>query len=68
MKGTMLKLHNMDHITLLGASKCIKARGMLIVATGVEDLRMLFSLAEGYGYSDWLIFDASVVLSKLDIS
>lgn len=28
---------------------------------GVDDLRQLFALAEGYGYSDWLIFDASVV-------
>lgn len=27
----------------------------------VADLKQLFSLAEGYGFSDWLVFDASVV-------
>lgn len=27
----------------------------------VSDLKRLFELAEGYGYSDWLVFDASVV-------
>lgn len=27
----------------------------------VADLRQLFSLAAAYGYSDWLVFDASVV-------
>ena len=28
---------------------------------GVQDLQKLFSLASGYGYEDWLVFDASVV-------
>ncbi|MFH1568760.1 MAG: histidine--tRNA ligase, partial [Gemmatimonadota bacterium] len=28
---------------------------------GVADLRRLFALAEGYGYADWLRFDASLV-------
>jgi len=28
---------------------------------GVRDLRQLFELAEGYGYGDWLRFDASLV-------
>ena len=27
----------------------------------VQDLRRLFSLAAGYGYTDWLVFDPSVV-------
>lgn len=27
----------------------------------VEDLRTLWELAKGYGYEDWLIFDASIV-------
>ncbi len=27
----------------------------------VEEMRRLFALAEGYGYADWLVFDASVV-------
>lgn len=27
----------------------------------VQDLRKLFSLADAYGYGDWLVFDASVV-------
>ena len=27
----------------------------------LSDLRRLWALAEGYGYSDWLVFDASVV-------
>jgi histidyl-tRNA synthetase len=27
----------------------------------VADLRRLFELAAAYGYSDWLVFDASVV-------
>mmetsp|Transcript_2630 Transcript_2630/g.3871 ORF Transcript_2630/g.3871 Transcript_2630/m.3871 type:complete len:317 (-) Transcript_2630:277-1227(-) len=27
----------------------------------LSDLRKLFSLAEAYGYADWLVFDASVV-------
>merc|ERR1711968_310871 len=30
-------------------------------AEGVQDLQKLFALAKGYGYEDWLIFDASVV-------
>jgi len=28
---------------------------------GVNDLRKLFQLAQSYGYSDWLIFDATVI-------
>lgn len=28
---------------------------------GVSDLRKLFQLAKSYGYSDWLIFDATVI-------
>jgi len=28
---------------------------------GIEELKRLFTLAEDYGYGDWLIFDASVV-------
>ncbi len=28
---------------------------------GIRDLRALFSLAEGYGFSEWLKFDASLV-------
>lgn len=28
---------------------------------GVTQLRRLFELAEGYGFQDWLAFDASVV-------
>lgn len=27
----------------------------------VADLRRLWSLADGYGFADWLVFDASVV-------
>ena len=27
----------------------------------VKDLQHLFQLAEGYGFSDWLVLDASVV-------
>ncbi len=27
----------------------------------VQDLKKLFTLAEAYGYGDWLVFDASVV-------
>ena len=27
----------------------------------VADLRRLFTLAAGYGYADWLVFDPSVV-------
>lgn len=30
-------------------------------AEAVEDLKRLFALAEGYGYADWLVLDASVV-------
>lgn len=30
-------------------------------AEALSDLRRLFELAEGYGYQDWLVFDASVV-------
>ena len=29
--------------------------------TGIEELKRLFSLADDYGFGDWLIFDASVV-------
>ena len=28
---------------------------------GVKDLKELFDLAEGYGFAEWLVFDASVV-------
>lgn len=28
---------------------------------GVAQLQSLFKLAEGYGYQDWLVFDASIV-------
>jgi histidyl-tRNA synthetase len=27
----------------------------------LADLQQLWALAEGYGYADWLVFDASVV-------
>jgi histidyl-tRNA synthetase len=27
----------------------------------LTDLQQLWRLAEGYGYADWLVFDASVV-------
>lgn len=27
----------------------------------LQDMQRLFQLAEGYGYRDWLVFDASVV-------
>jgi len=27
----------------------------------LSDLQQLWRLAEGYGYADWLVFDASVV-------
>jgi histidyl-tRNA synthetase len=30
-------------------------------APALEELRRLFALAEGYGYADWLAFDARVV-------
>jgi hypothetical protein len=30
-------------------------------AEALSDLRRLWALAEGYGYADWLVFDASVV-------
>ncbi len=30
-------------------------------AEAVEDMKRLFALAEGYGYADWLVLDASVV-------
>lgn len=30
-------------------------------AAALADLQQLWSLAEGYGYKDWLVFDASVV-------
>ncbi len=30
-------------------------------AEAVADLRRLFDLAAGYGFADWLVFDASVV-------
>lgn len=30
-------------------------------SSAVADMRRLFSLAEGYGFRDWLVFDASVV-------
>lgn len=30
-------------------------------AEAVADLKQLFSLAENYGYSQWIQFDASVV-------
>ena len=39
-----------DLETLLGAD-----------ADAVAELRRLFSLADAYGYADWLVFDASVV-------
>lgn len=29
--------------------------------TAVQQLQRLFELAAGYGYSDWLVFDASIV-------
>ncbi len=29
--------------------------------TAVQQLQRLFQLAEGYGYRDWLVFDASIV-------
>lgn len=30
-------------------------------STAVQQLQRLFQLAQGYGYQDWLVFDASVV-------
>lgn len=30
-------------------------------AEALSDLQQLWRLAEGYGYKDWLVFDASVV-------
>ena len=30
-------------------------------AEGVRDLQKLFALARGYGFEEWLVFDASVV-------
>ena len=35
--------------------------GMPADSPEVEELAMLFKLSEGYGYRDWLVFDASVV-------
>ena len=29
--------------------------------TAVQQLQRLFELAAGYGYNDWLVFDASIV-------
>lgn len=30
-------------------------------STGIADLKRLFELAKGYGFSDWLVFEPSVV-------
>lgn len=30
-------------------------------STAVQQLQRLFQLAQGYGYQDWLVFDASIV-------
>lgn len=38
---------------------CLEKLGT--VGEALADLKQLFSLAEKYGYSDWIQFDASVV-------
>ena len=48
------------------AAMAIRSLDALAVLLGpdspaVQDLRRLFSLAAGYGYTDWLVFDPSVV-------
>lgn len=41
--------------------KFAEIAGMPKDSPEVAELAMLFDLAEGYGYADWLVFDASVV-------
>jgi histidyl-tRNA synthetase len=44
--------------------RCLDQLGELLGASGADalaELRQLWALAEGYGFKDWLVFDASVV-------
>ena len=55
--------HQKDILAALAAPS-LDALEALLGADGAEavaDLRRLWALAEGYGYAEWLVFDASVV-------
>jgi histidyl-tRNA synthetase len=44
--------------------RCLDQLGELLGEAGADalaDLRQLWALAEGYGFKEWLVFDASVV-------
>jgi histidyl-tRNA synthetase len=44
--------------------RCLDQLGELLGESGADalaDLQQLWALADGYGFKDWLVFDASVV-------
>jgi len=54
------KLHNplINPLTTTSTAKALLGDA---ASEALGDLQRLWALAEGYGYADWLVFDASVV-------
>ncbi len=63
MKGLGIADSAVDRIAEIISLDSIDQAAELVGEThpGVRDLRRLFSLAAGYGFAKWLIFDASLV-------
>jgi hypothetical protein len=64
--GLFLPAIPVMHAGILSALQCtsLDALSELLGPDGsqaLSDLQALWKLAEGYGYADWLVFDASVV-------
>eukprot|EP01129_Flabellula_baltica_P008240 TRINITY_DN3253_c0_g1_i1.p2 TRINITY_DN3253_c0_g1~~TRINITY_DN3253_c0_g1_i1.p2 ORF type:complete len:476 (+),score=122.94 TRINITY_DN3253_c0_g1_i1:49-1428(+) len=50
-----------DILRVINISNIEELESLLPGSPVVDEMKLLWELAEGYGYADWLIFDASVV-------